>query len=98
MGRNHVQGIIPPSLESLKDLQYLDFSNNNLSGQIPKFLDHFVFLQYLDLSNNHFEGEVPTEGVFKNTNAMFIKGNGKLCGGTHKFELSKCNFEKPKKR
>ncbi|XP_065637450.1 probable LRR receptor-like serine/threonine-protein kinase At3g47570 [Quercus suber] len=98
MGRNHFQGIIPPSLESLKGLQYLDFSNNNLSGQIPKFLEHFVFLQYLDLSNNHFEGEVPTEGVFKNTSATFIKGNDKLCGGTHKFELPKCNFEKPKKR
>ena len=38
------------------------------------------------------------EGVFKNTSATFIKGNGKLCGGTHKFELPKCKFEKPKKR
>ena len=89
MGRNHFQGIIPPSLESLKGLQYLNFSNNNLSGQIPKFLEHFIFLQYLDLSNNHFEDEVPKEGVLKNTGATFIKGNGKLCGDTHKFELPK---------
>uniref|UniRef100_A0A2N9HZU8 non-specific serine/threonine protein kinase n=1 Tax=Fagus sylvatica TaxID=28930 RepID=A0A2N9HZU8_FAGSY len=76
MGRNLLEGIIPPSLESLRGLQYLDLSNNNLSGQIPKFLEQFVFLQFLNLSYNHFEGEVPTERIFKNTSGALIMGNG----------------------
>jgi hypothetical protein len=98
MGRNLLQGIIPPSLESLRGLQYLDLSDNNLSGQIPKFLEQFVFLQFLNLSYNHFEGEVPTERIFKNTSGTLIMGNGKLCGGMPKFQLPKCKFEKSKKR
>ena len=36
---------------------------------------------------------MPTKGVFKNASATFIKGNDKLCGGTHKFELPKCECE-----
>jgi hypothetical protein len=98
MGSNHFQGIIPPSLESLRGLQYLDLSDNNLFGQIPKFLEQFVFLQLLNLSHNHFEGQVPTNGVFKNTSATFVKGNGELCGGIPKFQLPKCKYEKSKKR
>jgi serine/threonine protein kinase len=98
MGRNLLEGIIPPSLESLRGLQYLDLSDNNLSGQIPKFLEQFVFLQFLNLSYNHFEGEVPTERVFKNTSGALIMGNGELCGGIPKFQLPKCKYEKSKKR
>jgi hypothetical protein len=85
-------------LESLRGLQHLDLSNNNLSGQIPKFLEVFVFLQILNLSYNNFEDEVPTDGVFKNTSATLIMGNGKLCGGMPKFQLPKCKYEKSKKR
>ncbi|KAL4600594.1 hypothetical protein ACB092_11G210200 [Castanea dentata] len=103
LSTNQFTGVLSMEVGKFENLEILDiskiyFSNNNFSGQIPKILDHFVFLQYLDLSNNHFESKVPTEGVFKNTSATFIKGNGKLCGGTHKFKLPKCNFEKPKKR
>ena len=78
---NLFQEIIPSTLESLRGLEQLDLSNNNLSGNIPKFFEHFHFLQFLDLSYNHFEGEVPIDGVFQNTSATLIKGNGKLCGG-----------------
>uniref|UniRef100_A0A2N9G8F3 non-specific serine/threonine protein kinase n=1 Tax=Fagus sylvatica TaxID=28930 RepID=A0A2N9G8F3_FAGSY len=89
MRRNLFQGIIPPSLRSLRGLEILDLSDNNLSGQIPKFLEQFVFLQLLNLSHNHFEGEVPTNGVFKNTSATLIMANGELCGGIPKFQLPK---------
>ena len=85
MKGNLFQGIIPPSLGSLRGLEKLDPSNNNLSGQIPKFLEQFVFLKFLNLSYNHFDGEVPMEGVFKNMSATFINGNGKLCGGILEF-------------
>ena len=98
MRGNLFQGIIPPSLESLRGLEKLDLSNNNLLGHIPKLLEIFIYLQVLNLSYNQFEGEVPTYGVFKNTSATFIKGNGKLCGGVPKFQLPKCKYEKSKKR
>ena len=98
MGSNLFQGIIPPSLESLRGLEILDLSDNNLSGQIPKFLEQFVFLQLLNLSHNHFEGEVLTNRVFKNTSATFVKGNDELCGGIPKFLLPKFKYEKSKKR
>ena len=50
------------------------------------------------MSYNHFDGEVPTNGVFNNTSATVIKGNGKLCGGIPKFDLPICKYSKPKKR
>jgi Leucine-rich repeat (LRR) protein len=97
MRRNFFQGVIPSSLESLRGLRNLDISNNNLSGEIPKFLELFD-LQLLNLSYNHFEGEVPTKGVFKNTSATSVNGNGKLCGGIPKLQLPKCKHKESKKR
>ncbi|KAM4072560.1 hypothetical protein ACB094_11G146800 [Castanea mollissima] len=98
MENNFFQGFIPPSLESLRGLRCLDISNNNLIGQIPKFLEVFVYLEYLNLSYNHFEGEVPTDGVFKNTSATFLEGNGQLCGGIPEFQLPKCKYKESSKR
>ncbi|XP_075645726.1 putative receptor-like protein kinase At3g47110 [Castanea sativa] len=98
MRSNFFQGVIPSSLESLRGLQVLDLSKNNFSGNIPKFLESFIFLQLLNLSYNNFDGEVPTNGVFKNTSATVIRGNGKLCGGMPKFHLPVCKYNKSKKR
>ncbi|KAK4592257.1 hypothetical protein RGQ29_016684 [Quercus rubra] len=98
MRSNFFQGVIPSSLESLRGLQVLDLSKNNFSGNIPKFLESFIYLQLLNLSYNNFDGEVPTNGVFKNTSATVIKGNGKLCGGMPKFHLPVCKYNKSKKR
>uniref|UniRef100_A0A2N9IX20 non-specific serine/threonine protein kinase n=1 Tax=Fagus sylvatica TaxID=28930 RepID=A0A2N9IX20_FAGSY len=94
MGRNLFQGIIPPSLESLRGLEILDLSDNNFSGQIPKFLEQFVFLQLLNLSRNHFEGEVPTNGVFKNTSATLIMANGILDQGRHTVAIKVLNLSR----
>uniref|UniRef100_A0A7N2LD49 non-specific serine/threonine protein kinase n=1 Tax=Quercus lobata TaxID=97700 RepID=A0A7N2LD49_QUELO len=97
MRRNFFQGTIPSSFESLRGLKQLDLSSNNFSGEIPKFLELFD-LQLLNLSNNHFEGEVPTKGIFKNTSATSLNGNGELCGGIPKFQLPKCKYNKSKKK
>ncbi|XP_030963555.1 probable LRR receptor-like serine/threonine-protein kinase At3g47570 [Quercus lobata] len=98
MRSNFFQGVIPSSLESLRGLQVLDLFKNNFSGNIPKFLESFIYLQLLNLSYNDFDGEIPTNGVFKNTSATMIKGNGKLCGGMPKFHLPVCKYNKYKKR
>ncbi|EOY04292.1 Serine-threonine protein kinase, plant-type, putative [Theobroma cacao] len=86
---NSFEGSIS-SLSSLRGLKTLDISANNLSGEIPKFLVSFKLLQYLNLSFNDFEGALPIEGVFNNTNATFIEGNKKLCGGIRLLGLVLC--------
>ncbi|PRQ57151.1 putative protein kinase RLK-Pelle-LRR-XII-1 family [Rosa chinensis] len=95
---NHFQGIIPSSLASLRGLQYLDLSRNNLSGHIPKDLQRLLFLIYLNLSFNNLEGEVPKERVFRNTSAISLDGNIKLCGGVSKLQLPACPIKVPKQR
>lgn len=52
---NNFMGPIPPGVENLAELQYLDFGNNNLSGSIPYQISHLQGLRTLDLSNNHLE-------------------------------------------
>ncbi|TYI07958.1 hypothetical protein ES332_A10G262900v1 [Gossypium tomentosum] len=88
---NLFEGPISPYLSSLRGLEALDASNNNLSGGIPEFLVRFGSLKYLNLSFNNFEGVIPSEGVFKNTSAIFVEGDNKLCGGIPELHLSRCN-------
>ncbi|TYI07960.1 hypothetical protein ES332_A10G263100v1 [Gossypium tomentosum] len=71
---NLFEGPIPPYLSSLRGLEALDASNNTLSGGIPEFLVRFGTLY---------------EGVFKNTSAIFVEGNNKLCGGIPELHLSR---------
>lgn len=88
--RNFFHGSIPTSLPSLKGLSHLDLSQNNLSGEIPKELQNLPFLVYMSISYNGLEGEVPKGGVFKNTSAIFLSGNIKLCGGVPNLYLHAC--------
>ncbi|XP_057416805.1 putative receptor-like protein kinase At3g47110 [Lotus japonicus] len=87
---NSFQGAMPSSLASLKGLQYLDLSKNNLSGTIPEGLENIPELQYLNISFNRLDGEVPTEGVFRNSSALSVKGNSDLCGGIKELHLPPC--------
>ena len=94
------EGAIPLSFDSLRGIDILDLSNNSLSGEIPKFLEDFD-LQLLNLSYNHFESEVSIEGVFNNTSATFIEGNGKLCRAVPEFQAFsylKANPKYPRRR
>ncbi|KAM5556657.1 hypothetical protein ABKV19_024173 [Rosa sericea] len=95
---NFFQGIIPSSLAALRGLQYLDLSRNNLSGHIPKDLQRLIFLIHLNLSFNNLEGEVLKEGVFRNTSAISLNGNTKLCGGVSELQLPACPIKVPKQR
>ncbi|XP_061999828.1 probable LRR receptor-like serine/threonine-protein kinase At3g47570 [Rosa rugosa] len=95
---NLFQGIIPSSLASLKNLEYLDLSRNNFSGKIPKNLQTLPFLLHLNLSFNNLEGEVPKEGAFRNTSAILLVGNPKLCGGVSELQLPACPVKAPNQR
>ncbi|XP_024189672.1 receptor-like protein 6 isoform X1 [Rosa chinensis] len=56
---NISEGPVPLSLGNLRDLIYLDLSNNKFNGQIPTMLGNLTQLTYLSLSNNYFHGSVP---------------------------------------
>ncbi|KAG0484642.1 hypothetical protein HPP92_008532 [Vanilla planifolia] len=88
---NAFQGAIPPSMSSLKGLLELDLSSNHLSQKIPNFLGSIKGLQLLNLSFNEFEGQVPVNGVFKNSTAISLSGNSKLCGGDPILHLHLCD-------
>ncbi|XP_048422772.1 receptor-like protein 6 [Pyrus x bretschneideri] len=57
---NNFTGEISPLLCNMKNLQYLDLSNNKLSGMLPQclgnFSDHLILLL---LGNNSFHGIIP---------------------------------------
>ncbi|KAM3368500.1 hypothetical protein ACQJBY_016805 [Aegilops geniculata] len=90
MDRNFLSGSIPIFLGSLNSLIELNLSHNNLSGSIPIALSKLQLLTQLDLSDNHLEGEVPVEGIFKNTTAISLKGNWRLCGGVLDLHMPSC--------
>ncbi|ESR42442.1 hypothetical protein CICLE_v10011359mg [Citrus x clementina] len=94
---NFFRGPIHPGFSSLKGLEELDLSQNNFSGKMPKFLDTFPFLRRLNLSFNNLEGEVPHKGIFKNSSAISVAGNGKLCGGISELKLPPCTSSESKK-
>ncbi|KAL5546634.1 hypothetical protein UlMin_006321 [Ulmus minor] len=94
---NSFDGNITSSLADVKGLRELDLSQNNFSGKIPKDLQNLA-LQYLNISFNHLEGEVPTGGVFRNTSAVSMVGNSKLCGGIKELQLPACPVKTTNKK
>ncbi|CDP11686.1 unnamed protein product [Coffea canephora] len=87
---NGFSGQIPEGLSNLISIKLLDLSRNNISGFIPQRLESLRYIQYLNLSFNSLEGEVPSEGLFFNSTAFSVTGNGKLCGGVKSLQLPKC--------
>lgn len=95
---NSFEGEIPRGLSALRGLQDLDLSRNNLTGPIPGFLADPSSMLSLNLSFNALQGDVPETGVFRNTSAVSIEGNGDLCGGIDELKLHPCPSSNPKKR
>ncbi|KAM0833183.1 hypothetical protein ACQ4PT_064424 [Festuca glaucescens] len=83
-------GSIPVIFGNFSILTMLNLSHNNFSGSIPIPLSKLELLTYLDLSHNNLEGGVPTEGVFKNTTRISLKGNLGLCGGVLGLHMPQC--------
>ena len=58
---NELSGPIPPELENLTNLFYLNLSKNQLTGTIPAELGNLPILLQLHLSENQLTGTIPTE-------------------------------------
>jgi len=61
-----LDGILPPELTSLPNLESLILQNNLIRGTIPEFLGELSLLNTLILSGNPMEGSIP-EIVLQNT-------------------------------
>ncbi|XP_040365818.1 LRR receptor-like serine/threonine-protein kinase EFR isoform X2 [Rosa chinensis] len=60
LGGNRVSGVIPATLENLKNLIVLGLNENLLTGVIPTSLGKLQKLQGLGLHKNRLSGEVPS--------------------------------------
>lgn len=58
---NDLSGQMSPELDSLTNLNILDFSGNELEGEIPLWLVNLANLETLDLVANSFSGNIPPE-------------------------------------
>ncbi|KAM1353278.1 hypothetical protein ACFX2H_032786 [Malus domestica] len=69
-----------PSFGNMRQLEYLDLSQNKRSGQIPQQLAKLNFLAFLDLSNNQFTGKIPVGTQISTSPRDSFTGNKGLWG------------------
>jgi Leucine-rich repeat (LRR) protein len=73
---NQLSGTIPPELESLSFLSWLDLANNQLNGSIPPELGNLSSLNILSLDNNQLNGSIPPElGNLSSLEYLYLTSN-----------------------
>jgi len=83
---NQLSGGIPPEIENLTNLQYLNLYGNQLSGSIPAGIGNLTNLQDLDLGDNHLSGSIPVE-IESLTNLQDIDLSGNQLSGSIPVEI-----------
>ena len=58
LGRNSLDGVIPPNLEKCRKLQILELTENEIAGTVPRELANLTTLTGLFLMDLHLEGSV----------------------------------------
>lgn len=61
LNNNNLNGVIPPELNNIHNLYYLNLAQNRLTGSIPTNLRDLNLLISLDLSRNDLTGNIPKE-------------------------------------
>ncbi|KAG7349626.1 RHS repeat-associated core domain containing protein [Nitzschia inconspicua] len=56
---NNLVGVLPPEIQHLSKLDFLDLHNNTLTGSIPTELKSLSLLNFLDLNFNQITGTIP---------------------------------------
>ncbi|MCO5606588.1 hypothetical protein L7F22_060776 [Adiantum nelumboides] len=73
---NLLSGSIPPAIQGLKSLVYLDLGTNRFGDSIPIELGELQSLEYLILSNNSLVGSIPkTLGSLKSLIGLDLSTN-----------------------
>ncbi len=74
---NNLQGMLPPEIGDLTDLQVLWVDGNILDGAIPKELGQLAQLRTLLLSHNAITGSIPAElGHLEELETLWLHDNG----------------------
>ncbi|XP_040361959.1 putative receptor-like protein kinase At3g47110 [Rosa chinensis] len=100
---NMLEGEIPVNLTFCLKLSIISLASSHLTGKIPSEIGSLMKLVYLNLqfiipTASNLEGEVPKEGIFRNTSAISLNGNTKLCGGVSELHLPACPIKVAKQR
>ncbi|CAI9270096.1 unnamed protein product [Lactuca saligna] len=73
---NFFNGLIPRSLCTRKDLNYLDLSRNMLTGKIPECLENMQGLRTMKFSSNRLSGVIPSSiGLNSRLNWLDLNDN-----------------------
>jgi Leucine-rich repeat (LRR) protein len=56
---NNLRGTIPPEIQHLSKLNFLDLSSNGLSGALPSELKKLTLLKFLHMDANQLTGTIP---------------------------------------
>lgn len=78
---NNLVGQVPPSLENLSSLFWLNLRSNSLNGDLEDWLGVFPSLAVLHLANNSFTGPIPQD-LGLNTSLTDIYFNRNQLSGT----------------
>ncbi|KAG5591458.1 hypothetical protein H5410_041972 [Solanum commersonii] len=88
LGEKNITGKIPSTIIcQLKNLTFIDLSNNNISGTIPVGLKDCSMLQHLDLSNNSLSDRIPGE-LFGMKQLLSLYLNGNMLSGEMPKQIS----------
>ncbi|ORX88117.1 hypothetical protein BCR32DRAFT_263791 [Anaeromyces robustus] len=67
-------------ISKIKNLNYLDLSNDNIEGSIPKAICSISTLKNLNLSKNKLKGTIPYNCTLDNLEQLNLHGNKDLTG------------------
>lgn len=73
---NNLVGQLPPELQVLERLEWLDLSNNRVQGTIPPEYGSFAYMKAFELDNNEMSGPIPQElSNLTNLTHLYLHGN-----------------------
>lgn len=73
---NNLVGQLPPELQALERLEWLDLSNNRVHGTIPPEYGSFAYMKAFELDNNEMSGPIPQElSNLTNLTHLYLHGN-----------------------
>ena len=74
--RNCLEGTIPTSISTCKNLANIDFTDNSISGTLPTSICHLGMLTTFSIANNKLTGTLPDSiGNWKNLTLFNINDN-----------------------
>lgn len=73
---NRLSGTIPPEINQLQGLQYLELGDNHITGTLPEEIGQLTQLRGLNLRSNRLQGHLPDEvGKLELLEWLYVSGN-----------------------